>query len=177
MTPSRHNIPGARPYYTIDIGADETFPGTDKRLPYATSIGTIDDDGRINVWTPAAPVFRGYVSAARAWLTSIRDTLAPVRTVYAHFKAGPAGPFQTVSVPSKDAPLGWHEKGLSFTASGYGRRIPTRMKVRINGRWRRVYCCIFSNSGTCYVEDTSVPKVVPEGGKVARYPWIVIQEA
>ena len=51
--------------------------------------------------------------------------------------------------------LWWQEQGLSFTASGYGRRIPTRHQVRINGRWRRVYCCIFSNSGTCYVEQGS----------------------
>jgi len=38
-----------------------------------------------------------------------------------------------------------------FTASGYGRRIPTRTMVRFNGRWRRVYCCIYSNAGTCYI--------------------------
>lgn len=48
-------------------------------------------------------------------------------------------------------PLWWQEKGLQFTASGYGRRIPTSRMVRLNKRWRRVYCCIFSNSGTCYV--------------------------
>lgn len=54
----------------------------------------------------------------------------------------------------KDAPLWWHLKGLSFTRSGYGSRIPTRHMVKIPGspRWRRVYCCIWSNSGTCYVE-------------------------
>ena len=54
---------------------------------------------------------------------------------------------------SKDAPLWWHLKGLSYTASGYGRKIPTRHMVRLPGasRWRRVYCCIYSNVGTCYV--------------------------
>lgn len=49
--------------------------------------------------------------------------------------------------------LWWQEKGLSFTASGYGRRIPTTHMVRHNGRWRRVYCYIVSNSGTCYIEQ------------------------
>lgn len=49
--------------------------------------------------------------------------------------------------------LKWQKLGLSFTASGYGRRIPTSRMIRLNGRWRRVYCCIFSNSGTCYVEQ------------------------
>ncbi len=41
----------------------------------------------------------------------------------------------------------------SATRSGYGRRIPTSRMIRLRGRWRRVYCCIFSNSGTCYVEQ------------------------
>jgi hypothetical protein len=50
-------------------------------------------------------------------------------------------------------PLWWQEKGLSYTASGYGRKIPTVYQVRIRGRWRRVYCYVFSNAGTCYVES------------------------
>ena len=55
---------------------------------------------------------------------------------------------------TKDAPLWWQERGLSYTATGYGRKIPTRIMVKLPGsnRWRRVYCCCFSNSGTCYVE-------------------------
>ena len=52
---------------------------------------------------------------------------------------------------AKIQPLWWQENGLSFTASGYGRRIPTRYMVRHNGKWRRVYCCIYSNIGTCYI--------------------------
>ena len=66
--------------------------------------------------------------------------------------------------------LPWQEAGLSYTASGYGRKIPTEWLIRIpkqreNGNWpsptgtseyklspwRRVYCCIYSNIGTCYV--------------------------
>lgn len=56
--------------------------------------------------------------------------------------------------------------------SGYGRKIATCYLVRIGGRgpWRRVYCCIFSNMGTCYVvkggewaivRDYDRPEVVP----------------
>ena len=39
------------------------------------------------------------------------------------------------------------------TATGYGRKLPTRHMVKLPGgkRWRRVYCCIYSNVGTCYV--------------------------
>lgn len=48
-------------------------------------------------------------------------------------------------------------------ALGYGRRIPTRYMVRLTDsrRWRRVYCCCYSNAGTCYVESN--------GG------WLVVQ--
>lgn len=38
-----------------------------------------------------------------------------------------------------------------YSASGYGRKIPTRYMVRIGNRWRRVYVCCISNSGTAYV--------------------------
>ena len=51
--------------------------------------------------------------------------------------------------------LWWQLKGLTYTRTGYGRKIPTIHMVKLPGspRWRRVYCCIFSNAGTCYVED------------------------
>lgn len=54
---------------------------------------------------------------------------------------------------SRDEPLWWHKQGLSYTRTGYGRKIPTRTMVKLPGnpRWRRVYCCIYSNIGTCYV--------------------------
>ena len=61
--------------------------------------------------------------------------------------------FHTFSVDAKESPLWWQERGLSYTASGYGRKIPTRYMVRLNGKWRRVYCAIFSNSGTLYIGD------------------------
>jgi len=52
-------------------------------------------------------------------------------------------------------PLPHHEAGLMYTATGYGKKIPTETMVKLPGsnRWRRVYCCIFSNIGTCYVTD------------------------
>lgn len=57
----------------------------------------------------------------------------------------------TVSVEHKISELWWQKQGLSFTASGYGKRIPTRHMVKFNGKWRRVYCHIFSNRGTLYI--------------------------
>lgn len=96
-------------------------------------------------------------------------------TATAQFGTSP-GPFQTLTVPMEYRPMWWHTAGRTFTASGYGRRIPSPRVVKINGRWRRVYVCIFSNSGTAYVEDRSAGKRIPEGGKVARYPWIIIHD-
>lgn len=64
-------------------------------------------------------------------------------------KAGEA--MATIAVESKEAPMRHHKAGLSWTASGYGSRIPTQYMIKFNGKWRRVYCRVFSNSGTCYI--------------------------
>lgn len=50
-----------------------------------------------------------------------------------------------------DKPLWWHLKGLQQTATGYGRKLSTSKMVKYNNRLHRVYCCIFSNIGTCYI--------------------------
>jgi hypothetical protein len=40
-----------------------------------------------------------------------------------------------------------------YSPSGYGRKIPTEYMVRLKDkRWRRVYVCCYSNSGTAYIE-------------------------
>ena len=52
-----------------------------------------------------------------------------------------------------DRPLWWQLKGLSYTVSGYGGKIPTSKMIRHAGRLKRVYCMIYSNLGTCYILD------------------------
>lgn len=47
--------------------------------------------------------------------------------------------------------LPWQKRGLQYTASGYGTRIPTRWIVNYAGRTRRVYCTIYSNAGSCWI--------------------------
>ena len=78
-----------------------------------------------------------------------------MKTAYVNFyctrRDGTRDTFHTVKVQAKDSPLWWHDKGLSYTRTGYGGRIPTRHLVLVNGRWRRVYCAIYSNAGTCYI--------------------------
>lgn len=46
------------------------------------------------------------------------------------------------------APMWWHLKGLSETASGYGRKLNSGYKISFEGRLYRVYTTIFSNSGS-----------------------------
>jgi len=44
-----------------------------------------------------------------------------------------------------------HLAGLTWTASGYGARIPTPYMVLVHGKWRRVYCYVYSNVGTLFI--------------------------
>ena len=57
-------------------------------------------------------------------------------------------------------PMPWQLAGLTWTATGYGDKIPTRYKVWTGRTWRRVYCRIFSNAGTCYIVRKSARTVV-----------------
>jgi hypothetical protein len=43
---------------------------------------------------------------------------------------------------------------------GYGRKIPTNWMIQIASRRYRVYCCCFSNAGTCYVKTKNHPFLV-----------------
>ena len=51
----------------------------------------------------------------------------------------------------KREPLEWQKMGLNYTASGYGSKIPTQYTIFHDEKWRRVYCCIYSNIGSLYV--------------------------
>lgn len=82
-------------------------------------------------------------------------------TLKAYLQHGTAGgPYRTEEVPVKESPMPHHELGLSWTASGYGSKIPTEYMVNVNGKWRRVYCKIYSNSGTLFIG-----KALKEGGE------------
>lgn len=67
-----------------------------------------------------------------------------------HFGKGNE-PRQTVGVPVKEIPLWWQQRGLSYTATGYGSRIPTVYMVQWQGRWRRVYAACFGNAASTYI--------------------------
>ena len=47
--------------------------------------------------------------------------------------------------------LDWQRRGLQYTATGYGTKIPTSKVIKwSDGKVRRVYCDIYSNAGSCY---------------------------
>ncbi len=65
-------------------------------------------------------------------------------------------PMRTEKVEHKVSTLPWQERGLSFTASGYGAKIPTSYMVHYLNRWHRVYCRIYSNIGSLYIVSKGV---------------------
>lgn len=50
-----------------------------------------------------------------------------------------------------EKPLWWHKRGLMQTRTGYGRKLTTDLMIHFNGRLRRVYACVYSNAGSCYI--------------------------
>jgi len=52
---------------------------------------------------------------------------------------------------TKQKLLWWQKRGLMYTASGYGKKIPTSYMVKHASKWRRVYCCVYSNIGSIYI--------------------------
>ena len=69
---------------------------------------------------------------------------------FLHFGTG-SEPRQTVEVEAKREPMRHHKLGLSWTASGYGPRIPSDLMVKWEGRWRRVYIACYGNAGSAYI--------------------------
>lgn len=64
---------------------------------------------------------------------------------------GNSDTFWSLSVPCKREPMTHHKLGLSWTATGYGNRIPSEWLVKLHGRWRRVYIRQYTNSATAYI--------------------------
>lgn len=48
--------------------------------------------------------------------------------------------------------LPWQAAGLSWTATGYGMKIPSTQCVRLNGRVYRVYVTQISNAGSAWIK-------------------------
>lgn len=50
-----------------------------------------------------------------------------------------------------DSPMWYHLKGLMQTATGYGSKLNSGYKIKLNNRLYRVYTTIWSNSGTNWI--------------------------
>lgn len=50
------------------------------------------------------------------------------------------------------SPLEWQKQGLRQTASGYGSKLTRDDKISFEGKLFRLYCTIFSNSGSVWFE-------------------------
>lgn len=80
--------------------------------------------------------------------------VAPKLTAYLHGKSrstsaiGGFDSYWTKSVPVKET-VETPRSGI--TRTGYGARMPTPYMIKWNGRWHRVYCIQYSNSGTLYI--------------------------
>lgn len=48
-------------------------------------------------------------------------------------------------------PLAWQKQGLQYTASGYGKKIPTERMVTVGGREYRVYAQVYGNAASHYI--------------------------
>ena len=54
------------------------------------------------------------------------------------------------------------KRGLVYTSTGFGKKIPTDRMIKYNNRWYRIYCCIFSNAGTCYISTKNGDIIVDD---------------
>lgn len=48
------------------------------------------------------------------------------------------------------APTEWQKLGLQQTASGYGRKLNSGLKISFCGKLRRIYVTCFSNAGSAW---------------------------
>jgi hypothetical protein len=69
---------------------------------------------------------------------------------YLHFGTGNE-PRQTIATEARESVMFWQAAGLTWTATGYGARIPSHYMVKFEGRWRRVYIARYGNAGTYYI--------------------------
>ena len=61
----------------------------------------------------------------------------------------------------EDRPLWWHERGLSQTASGYGKRLTSSRVVRLaSGQARRIYVTCYSNNGTAWINHAGARRII-----------------
>lgn len=61
--------------------------------------------------------------------------------------------YLTPAFTLRESRLWWQRQGLSYTASGYGSKIPTGYLIKLQGEGReyRVYAVCYSNAASFYI--------------------------
>jgi hypothetical protein len=143
----------ARKIYTEDV-----------KLPAAWASALINDDysglsdseaADVNAWVRDNPHYGGCFTCSDYAELSRFDGLLTDCLIYTFpvIFTRKNGELEYLLYPAHkfEKPLPWQSAGLQFTASGYGRKIPTSKVIYLGGRMYRIYCTICSNIGTCWV--------------------------
>lgn len=59
-----------------------------------------------------------------------------------------------------DKPLSWQLAGRSETASGYGRKLTSRMMINYEGRLHRLYATCYGNSASMWFKSKGIEIIV-----------------
>ena len=108
------------------------------RAAYAVSVGQLGDGGLFKIeWYDAHGGDR-----------FIRDNMMSGSV---ELPALPDGVIWPSPLAMSERMLEWQRRGVQYTATGYGTKIPTTKVIKwSDGKVRRVYCDIYSNVGSCY---------------------------
>ena len=69
----------------------------------------------------------------------------------------------------KEELLEWQRLGLQETASGYGKKLTSGFKVKVNGRWYRVYVTCISNVSSLWITVQGTKYVIRESIALMGY--------
>lgn len=91
---------------------------------------------------PELHIFEGYLCETLEYACHVR--YFETRGNGLHYLIYPVSPVMDL--------LPWQKRGLTYTATGYGKKIPTSNVVYLRNRKYRIYCTTYSNIGTCWID-------------------------
>jgi hypothetical protein len=114
-----------------------------------------DEEAELDAWIAAHPYYGAclgcyehtYLTQYEGLLTECLDYTFPVRLTEMR------GDLDYLIYPAHkfDQPMPHHKAGLPYMATSYGKKIPTQHVIYLFGHRYRIYCTVFSNIGTCYI--------------------------
>lgn len=138
-----------------DFSGDDSKALNDIVQKARDTINRPDYTGYVDINTKS--LFTEFIANKKSFdLSGYGDTYGLKRAVihfYSLDKSGQKTCFHAVQTVARYNPLEWQKQGLTYTKTGYGKKIPTvwQYKNPNTGRWNRVYCSIYSNNARNYV--------------------------